>query len=106
MNARSEIAAVEPAFKAPFARRQRSIVPAWTIFEPFYAPGAKRYVRWAIERAEGTVLGIAELRRMARVPLARRARAQASGLGRRPESDPINLSNQVRSTFGVIEAFS
>ena len=61
MNARSETAPIKPAFKYPYARRQWCIVPAWTIFEPFYAPGAKRSVRWGIERADGTALGIAGL---------------------------------------------
>ena len=61
MNSRSESSAVKPAFKAPFARRQWCIVPAWTIYEPFYAPGAKRSERWGIERADGTALGICGL---------------------------------------------
>ncbi len=61
MNARAETAAVKPAFKEPFARRQWCIVPAWTIFEPFYAHGAKRSERWGIERADGTALGICGL---------------------------------------------
>jgi len=61
MNARSETAAVKPAFKAPIARRQWCIVPAWELFEPFYAPGAKRSERWGIQRADGTALGIAGL---------------------------------------------
>ena len=61
MNARSETAATKPAFKAPFARRQWCIVPAWERFEPFYAPGAKRSERWGIQRADGTALGIAGL---------------------------------------------
>lgn len=61
MNARSETAAVKPAFKAPFERRQWCIVPAWAIFEPFYAPGAQRSQRWGVERADGTALGIAGL---------------------------------------------
>ena len=61
MNARSETAALKPAFKAPFERRQWCIVPAWTIFEPFYAVGAKRSERWGIERADGTALGICGL---------------------------------------------
>ena len=47
MNARSETAVVKPAFKAPFARRQWCILPAWEIFEPFYARGAKRSERLA-----------------------------------------------------------
>lgn len=59
MNARSETAAVKPAFKAPFARRQWCVIPSWEIFEPFYAAGAKRSERWGIERADGTALGLA-----------------------------------------------
>lgn len=58
MNARSETAAIKPASKAPFARRQFRLVPAWTIFEPFYAPGAKRSELWGIQRADGTAVGI------------------------------------------------
>ena len=61
MNARSETAAVKPAFKAPFAPRRWCIVPAWEILEPFYAPGAKRSKRWGIERADGTALGLCGL---------------------------------------------
>lgn len=61
MNARSETAAVKPAFKTPFARRQWCILPAWEIFEPFHAPGAKRSECWGIERADGTALCIAGL---------------------------------------------
>ena len=61
MNARSETAALKPAFKTAFERQQWCIVPAWQIFEPFYAPGAKRSQRWGIERADGTALGIAGL---------------------------------------------
>ena len=48
MNARAETASIKPAFKDPYGRRQWCVVPAWTIFEPFYAPGAKRSVRWGI----------------------------------------------------------
>jgi hypothetical protein len=61
MNARSESAAEKPAFRDAFSRGQFAIVPAWEIFEPFYAPGAKRSVRWGIERADGTALGICGL---------------------------------------------
>ena len=61
MNARSETAVVKPAFKAPFARRQYALIPAWAIYEPFYGPGAKRSERWGIERADGTALGICGL---------------------------------------------
>ena len=61
MNARSETAAEKPAFRDAFARRQYCLIPAWEIFEPFYAPGAKRSVRWGIERADGTALGICGL---------------------------------------------
>lgn len=61
MNARSETAAEKPAFKAPFARRQWCVVPAWEVFEPFYAPSAKRSERWGVQRADGTALSIAGL---------------------------------------------
>lgn len=61
MNARSESAAEKPAFRDAFARRQWALIPAWEIYEPFYAPGAKRSVRWGIERADGTALGICGL---------------------------------------------
>ena len=57
MNARSETAAEKPAFKTPYERRQRCIVPAWEIFEPFYAPGAKHSERWGIERSDGAAVG-------------------------------------------------
>lgn len=65
MNAKSETAAVKPAFKAPFARRQWCIVPAWTIFDPYCASGAER---WGIERADGTALGICGLWERWKVP--------------------------------------
>ena len=61
MNARAETAAVKPAFRDPFAHRRFCIIPAWEIYEPFYAEGAKRSERWGIERADGTALGIAGL---------------------------------------------
>jgi len=60
-NARSETAAEKPAFRDAFARQQYAVIPAWEIFEPFYAPGAKRSVRWGIERVDGTALGICGL---------------------------------------------
>ena len=56
-NARTETIDRLPSFKQAWARGQRCIIPADKIYEPNYESG--KPVRWAIEAADGTPLGIA-----------------------------------------------
>lgn len=58
-NARSETAASKPSFRHAFAKRQRCIVPAESLFEPSYETGAA--VRWRIASDDGAPLAIAGL---------------------------------------------
>ncbi len=58
-NARSETAASKPSFRHAWAKQQRCIVPAESIFEPNYETG--RAVRWRIARDDGAPLGLAGL---------------------------------------------
>jgi putative SOS response-associated peptidase YedK len=58
-NARTETVDKLPSFKHAWARGQRCIIPAEKIYEPNYESG--KPVRWAIESADRTPLGIAGL---------------------------------------------
>lgn len=58
-NARSETAASKPSFRHAWAKQQRCIVPAESIFEPNYETG--RAVRWRIARDDGAPLALAGL---------------------------------------------
>ena len=61
MNARIETAPRLYSYRRPWARSQWCIVPAWLIYEPFYATAAAKSVRWSIARADGQMIGIAGL---------------------------------------------
>ena len=61
VNARSESAATRTAFKAAYAERQWCIIPAISIYVPYYAEGAKRSERWRIRRTDRSPLAIAGL---------------------------------------------
>lgn len=58
-NARSEELASKASFKAPWARGQRCIIPAWTFDEPCWETG--RNVWWTFRRADGMPWGLAGL---------------------------------------------
>jgi putative SOS response-associated peptidase YedK len=61
VSARAETAATRSTFKHAFASRQWCIVPAQSIYVPYYAEGAKRAERWRIRRNDRTPLSIAGL---------------------------------------------
>lgn len=56
-NARAETVGEKPSFRNAWNRGQLCIIPAESIFEPFYGTG--KAVRWKIERADGKPIGIA-----------------------------------------------
>lgn len=61
MNARTETITLAASFKGPVKHRRWCIVPAECCYEPYYAPGAGKFERWSIRRADGEPLGIAGL---------------------------------------------
>jgi putative SOS response-associated peptidase YedK len=61
VNARSETAATRSAFKTAYAQRQWCIVPAQSLYVPFYAEDSKRAERWRIRRSDRSPLSIAGL---------------------------------------------
>jgi putative SOS response-associated peptidase YedK len=60
-NARSETVAEKPSFRNAWRHRQLAIIPMEAFFEPYYAPGAAKSVRWRIERIDGEPFGVAGL---------------------------------------------
>lgn len=56
-NARSEELASKASYKAPWARGQRCIIPAWSFDEPSWETG--RNVWWRFSRADGKPGGLA-----------------------------------------------
>lgn len=56
-NARSETVGEKPSFRTAWQRGQLCIIPADSIFEPYYETG--KAVRWRIEREDGSPMGLA-----------------------------------------------
>jgi putative SOS response-associated peptidase YedK len=60
VNARSETAATRSSFKAAYAQRQWCIIPAQSLYVPYYGDDGKPE-RWRIRRADRSPLSIAGL---------------------------------------------
>jgi putative SOS response-associated peptidase YedK len=58
-NARTETVAIKNTYREAWKHRQLAIIPAASIFEPFYKDEKTKPVRWRIERADGKPMLIA-----------------------------------------------
>ncbi|HEX2543223.1 MAG TPA: SOS response-associated peptidase family protein [Caldimonas sp.] len=61
VNARSETAATRSSFKAAFAAKQWCIIPAQSLYVPYYGDDPKHPERWRIRRVDRSPLSIAGL---------------------------------------------
>lgn len=59
VNARSETAAADASYKAPWSRGQRCIVPMDAFFEPNWESG--NHIRWKFSRRDGAPIAVAGL---------------------------------------------
>lgn len=61
VNARSETASTRSAVKTAYAERQWCIIPALSLYVPYYGDGESRPERWRIRRVDRAPLAIAGL---------------------------------------------